>query len=357
MMYEGDSREVLKQFEDNSFDSIVTDPPYELAFMGKKWDASGIAYDVELWQECFRVLKPGGYLLSFGGTRTYHRMACAIEDAGFEIRDSIHWVYGSGFPKTMDISKQLDKMAGAEREILGPKPYTSPDIRANNLMNSQGKDRMRNCESIPATEAAKTWDGWGTALKPAHEPIVMARKPISEKTVASNVLKWGTGGINIDACRIKGRGEKTTGGRSPANLIHDGSEEVLAEFAKAGERKSGASIRYPGETVLRGATGIARGDTGTADRFFKECPPDIPSIIYTSKASKKERGGSTHPTIKPLSLISYLVRMVTPKGGIVLDPFLGSGTLALAAEAEGMQWVGVDLDLTEARRRLKCQKM
>ena len=307
MMYEGNSKEVLKQFEDNYFDSIVTDPPYELAFMGKKWDASGIAYDIELWQECLRVLKPGGHLLAFGGTRTYHRMTCAIEDAGFEIRDSIDWVYGSGFPKSMDIGKKLDD-----------------------------------------------WEGWGTALKPAHEPIVMARKPLAEKTVAANVLEWGTGGLNIDECRIGSdggcrsstpfngvlnysntfgpnlnsqRSPKVEGlGRWPANLVHDGSEEVLQEFAK------------------NTSTNVAR--------FFKECPADIPSIIYQSKTSRKERGGSTHPTIKPLSLISYLVRMVTPPGGIVLDPFLGSGTLGLAAEAEGMRWVGIDLDLTEAKRRI-----
>jgi site-specific DNA-methyltransferase (adenine-specific) len=281
--------------------------------MEKKWDASGIAYNVALWKQCFRVLKPGSYLLSFGAPRTYHRMACAIEDAGFEIRDSIHWVYGNGFPKGMNISKQIDKISGA-------------------------------------TEDAIKWDGWNTALKPAHEPIVMAQKPISEKSIIRNVLKWETGGINIDGCRA--------GERFPANLIHDGSEEVLAEFAKAGE--SQGTLHSRGTGIVPGYHGYKYGydasigyeDSGTPARFFQECTPDIPSTIYQPKASNSERGGSTHPTIKPLSLIAYLVRMVTPPGGLVLDPFIGSGTLALAAKKEGMHWIGIDLDLTEANTRL-----
>lgn len=197
-----DCREGLKLLEDNSIDSIVTDPPYELGFMGKSWDKTGIAYNVELWHECLRVLKPGGHLLAFGGTRTYHRMACAIEDAGFEIRDQIQWIYGSGFPKSMDISKAIDKKLGAEREVIGQRKVTSSDLGQSSGWNYLDTSKGVYNYTIPTTDEAKQWDGWGTALKPANEPIVVARKPLSEKTIAENVLKWGTGGINIDDCRI-----------------------------------------------------------------------------------------------------------------------------------------------------------
>jgi site-specific DNA-methyltransferase (adenine-specific) len=193
----GDCRDRLKELPDNSVDSIVTDPPYELGFMGKSWDASGVAYDVTVWQECLRVLKPGGHLLSFGGSRTYHRMACAIEDAGFQIRDQIMWVYGSGFPKSLNISKAIDKAAGAEREVVGS--YETHDIRNAGLMDRKGS--MTVDVTAPATAEAEVWDGWGTALKPAHEPIVLARKPLVG-TVANNVLTYGVGGLNIDGTRV-----------------------------------------------------------------------------------------------------------------------------------------------------------
>ena len=225
---------------DNSIDAVVTDPPYELGFMGKKWDSTGIAYNVELWQEVLRVLKPGGYLLAFGGTRTYHRMACAIEDAGFEIRDCIQLIYGSGFPKSMDISKAIDKKFGAEREVVGK--YQRPDgtDRDYNNWDSNGKINTVQFKAIstaesriitkPATSEAKQWDGWGTALKPANEPIVVARKPISEKTVADNVLKWGTGGINIDGCRIPTDDKLVHGGDLKTNSGDTRTGKALGMF-------------------------------------------------------------------------------------------------------------------------------
>ena len=206
----GDCREQLANLEDGSVDAIVTDPPYELGFMGKRWDASGIAYDSTVWAECYRVLKPGGHVLAFGGTRTYHRMACAIEDAGFEIRDSIHWLYGSGFPKSLDVSKAIDKALGAEREVVGTRPLTGTAKIVGGIrgaVNGTGAERYDDAQirdtlnlTAPATDAAQVWNGWGTALKPAHEPIVVARKPLIG-TVAANVMAHGTGALNIDGTK------------------------------------------------------------------------------------------------------------------------------------------------------------
>lgn len=410
-----DNREGLKQLEDNSIDSIVTDPPYELTskhgarspqygeggkkrygetvggFMGMKWDATGIAFDPAFWKECLRVLKPGGHLLSFGGSRTYHRMACAIEDAGFEIRDCLMWIYGSGLPKSHDISKAIDKAAGAEREVgrLRTDGRGKWELKMNRkhgdtgVGHADGSKRVYY-ETAPATPEAKQWEGWGTALKPAHEPVILARKPISEKTIAANVLKWGTGGLNIDGCRIGTETIKTTGrrngtgtslewskytspdgftgntheGRFPANIILD--EEAAAMLdEQSGVLKSGymkAGRKYgmgDGQNVYAKLQGTIKsdtyGDSGGASRFF-----------YVAKASKKERGeGNNHPTVKPITLIRYLARLVTPPGGTVLDPFMGSGTTALACEAEGFSWIGFDLSpeycaITE--RRLLTQK-
>lgn len=287
-----------------------------------------------MWELALQLLKPGGYLLSFGGSRTYHRMACAIEDAGFEIRDQIMWIYGTGFPKSLNIPKALDK--------------------------------------IGAVEKAKEMDGWGTALKPAHEPIVVARKPLSEKTVAENVLKHGTGGINIDSSRVPyGEGtlpisfnskQRAKGkfridgvlkgvhcvpyscpdkGRFPANVIHDGSDEVMDEFAKYGDRKSGGGDKrgkipntyFPGmlnkeQSIKR----IAVPSEGTAARFF-----------YSTKASPKERTeGNRHPTMKPVSLMKYLIKLVTPTDGTVFDMFAGSGTTGIAALGEGMRAILIE---------------
>ena len=304
-IYNGDCLEILRTFEDNCVDSVVTDPPYGLSFMGKHWD-----YDVptvEIWKECLRVLKPGGHLLSFAGTRTYHRMAVNIEDAGFEIRDMIAWVYGSGFPKSLDVSKAIDKMAGAERkQILIPTKLGNLPEQAGAI--SLGATGMTDI-SEPITESAKQWSGWGTALKPALEPICVARKPLIG-TVAENVLKYGTGAMNIDGCRLDVPGRKTgtvnpeaksgSGncyrgsdgkkqmeydlqnlGRWPANLIHDGSEEVVGMFPNVGNGNNGVPYNYCGRQYSNKNTSMFNGDKpnsnsnfndyGSAARFFKCC--------------------------------------------------------------------------------------
>ena len=383
-IHNGDCLQVLRTLPDGSVDSCVTDPPYGLAFMGKRWD-----YDVpssEVWQEVLRVLKPGGHLLAFAGTRTQHRMAVRIEDAGFEIRDMIAWVYGSGFPKSLDVSKAIDKQRDDSEEIhavvrwleqrrqdagvsrsaverhfgtqnIGQALFTitpgstsrvatwdqwqelktllkfddSMDAEVWRLNGNKGQPgkawfkrevikedkRFRNGTSweaksgmlangeqdfsitAPATEAARQWSGWGTALKPALEPITMARAPVSG-TVAANVLEHGTGAINVDGCRV---GDES--GRFPANLIHDGSDEV---------------------------TGLFPEDDGeSASRFF-----------YCAKADASERRNSKHPTVKPVALMRYLVRLVCPAGGLVLDPFAGSGTTIEAARLEHCRAIGIE---------------
>jgi len=448
----GNCLETLKEIPDNSIDSVVTDPPYELGFMGKSWDSTGIAFNVKVWQECMRVLKPGGHLLAFSGSRTYHRMAVAIEDAGFEIRDQIMWVYGSGFPKSMDISKAIDKHAGAVREVI------AIEVRYNEPSGIVGvgqgeRELVERKITSPFTDEAKQWQGWGTALKPAHEPIVVARKPISEKTVAENVLTYGTGAINIDASRvgfvseadkkesidknqhadfgtkpitnntvygdysmIEPKNYQPTG-RFPANLIlshnpdcqliKEGSTEVSREVGstpdmrgnnygrsdktieiemstykdtpeiyqctegcpflefpnskstggRIGKKDMGSVTNVPAGEYEAGDPGY--GDNGTAARFF-----------YCAKTSKAERNAGLnefqdvkghsnygsiqerssnpsqknfHPTVKPLTLIRYLIKLVTPPNGTVLDPFLGSGTTAVAATLDNYKWIGCEL--------------
>ena len=356
-LYHGDNLQVLRAMPDASVDSIVTDPPYGLAFMGKKWDYE--VPPVETWAECLRVLKPGGHLLAFAGTRTQHRMAVRIEDAGFEIRDMLAWVYGSGFPKSLDVSKALDKAAGAERGPGEPGPYSNRRPRAEVKALNAYADGVGSASSAlitnPATDAARQWEGWGTALKPAFEPITMARKPLIG-TVAANVLVQGVGGLNIDGARVPSNcGNETSAlGRWPANLIHDGSDEVLAAFPQApGQqgpiradglpRKVGGgavfgSLKYPTSAPA------ARGDGGSAARFF-----------YCAKASPSDRGkGNNHPTVKPTDLMRYLVTLVTPPGGLVLDPWMGSGSTGKAAVAAGFRFVGIDCDdwLDVAARRI-----
>jgi DNA modification methylase len=411
----GDCRQQLATLEDCSVDSIVTDPPYELGFMGKKWDASGIAYDRSVWTECLRVLKPGGHLLAFGGTRTYHRMTVAIEDAGFEIRDSLHWLYGSGFPKSLDVSKAIDKALGADRIDV----YADTPKAMDNTVYGKGLG-VGVIKRNPATPAAAAAAGWGTALKPAHEPIVLARKPLVG-TVAANVMAYGTGALNIDGCRIAGADTTTrhnsssssymtgtigtvqpvvesytTGsaaGRWPANLILTHSPDCNTECAAgcpvaALNTQSGNStsnVRPPTGKDDRGQPGFVmrradtsqRGhaDAGGASRFFTttEWDPEIDvPFLYVAKPSRRERdaglshlpssarptmgdgiGGqpnqqaennkNIHPTVKPVALMRHLIRLVTPPGGTVLDPFLGSGTTAVAATLEGFDWVGCEL--------------
>ena len=359
----GDCRDELELLPDNSVDSIVTDPPYELGFMGKSWDSTGIAYDQRVWVQCLRVLKPGGHLLSFGGSRTYHRMACAIEDAGFQIRDQIMWVYGSGFPKSMAIDKQLDKQLGVEREVVGRNPNSRENSTKDNTLFESGTVGKTDYITKPSSEEAKKWEGWGTALNPAHEPIVLARKPL-EGTVAQNVLTHGVGGINIDGCRVettdnfdnvKDRTDMTgkltihheggnlealhklkTLGRFPANFIHDGSDEVLELFpdSKAGEPRDDRGTGGIWSESMGVPCGPQYGDKGSAARFF-----------YCAKANKKDRNegaANNHPTVKPTSLMRYLVRLITPPNGTVLDPFTGSGSTGKAAVLEGFNFIGIE---------------
>ncbi len=393
-IYCGDCLNLMKFIDDNSIDAIVTDPPYEIGFMGKSWDSTGVAYQVELWREVLRVLKPGGYLLSFGGTRTYHRMACAIEDAGFEIRDMIEWIYGSGFPKSLNIGKAVDKIQGNERKVVAIKEQSGAKFKTVQEQMDNGGFNDPNRTNFSVDKGTSEWEGWGTALKPAHEPICMARKPLSEKSVAENCLKWGTGGINIDECRINGKykwrasDSKIKGtifkngsfsdkphpqGRFPANLIHDGSDEVIKLFPNS---KSG---KYKGEGSKSGgiwnkSTGkpasMEYGDSGSAARFF-----------YCAKASKAERNmgceeleekeevypgintfdengnrlradGSVipplksknnHPTIKPIALMKYLINLVSREGQIILDPFAGSGSTLGACKIMGRNFIGMEI--------------
>jgi site-specific DNA-methyltransferase (adenine-specific) len=366
-----DCRDVMSLYlEDNSVDAIVTDPPYGLSFMGKDWD-HGVP-GIEFWKEMLRVLKPGGHLLSFGGSRTYHRMASAVEDAGFEIRDQIMWVYGSGFPKSLDVSKALDNASGAEREVIGV-AGKSGITRSCMAGNFTGGEYMK---TAPATDAARQWQGWGTALKPAHEPLVLARKPLIG-TVAANVLAHGTGGLNIDGCRVPGvlegdpmRFAKTNGGefvakfdstpvvrsegRWPANLIHDGSDEVVSCFPDA----KGQQGDLIGHSKKRG-NGIY-GEFPPANDAIKrvEAETTAARFFYAAKASKKDRDdGNAHPTVKPTDLMAYLCRLVTPAGGVVLDPFMGSGSTGKAAIREGFRFIGAEREAAYyaiAEARLKA---
>jgi site-specific DNA-methyltransferase (adenine-specific) len=410
-----DCIEAMKAMPDNSVDAIVTDPPYELGFMGKSWDASGIAFNIEVWQEALRVIKPGGHLIAFSGSRTYHRMAVAIEDAGFQIRDQIMWVYGSGFPKSHNIEKAINKIDGVE--------FLEKPASGVGFMNAEGaggyNTTINQLEQVgDSSERAATWQGWGTALKPAHEPMVLARKPVVG-TVANNVLTYGTGGLNIEATRVPSDdgfekawdkpvstnisaeggkyisegakhtvdlGEYKPSGRFPANFIHDGSDEVVGLFPDSkgmATQKSGANINvYGGNALNESSTTFPEiregfNDSGSAARFF-----------YCAKASKKDRnegldgfeekaigvkghglaricatcsatlltGGcdcpdrtyinpsrqNHHPTVKPTTLMQYLVRLVTPPNGTVLDPFMGSGSTGKACAYEGFDFIGID---------------
>jgi DNA modification methylase len=375
-IFTGINRDVLKTFPDNSIDSLVTDPPYAYKFMGKKWDYE--LPSVEDWKEILRVLKPGAHALVACGTRTQHRMAVNLEDAGFEIRDVISWIYGSGFPKSMDISKAIDKSKGLERVKLET-GNTIPDIRKGSYENSHGKARLAETVELPTSQEAQQWEGWGTALKPACEFWTLCRKPISENTIADNVMEWGVGGININDSRVPLNGEErpsgsakrvfasneytedklygdntTTplNGRFPANLIHDGSEEVIECFPDA-KGQQGDLVNHTRE--IQSPNGIYGKQPPRYDALKRnETEASAARFFYAAKASKKEREAgleaegtervNTHPTVKPISLMRYLCRLITPKGGIILDPYAGSGSTGCAAAVEGFNSILIEQD-------------
>ena len=359
-----DCLEHMRTMPDNSVDAVITDPPYGLAFMGANWDHN--VPNAAYWSECLRVAKPGAHLLCFGGTRTFHRMACAIEDAGWEIRDCIMWVYGSGFPKSMDVAKTIDKASGYVGEVIGERTV---DVGMQGGHMHAGRKQQQQQQQVRSlSPEAKEWEGWGTCLKPAWEPIIVARKPL-DGTVVHNVLTWGVGALNIDACRVsieqgddvfaknphtrsKGKdsgiygkydamksdwsGEK---GRFPANLVHDGSQMVLDLFPET-QRADGHTIRrnathdnvYCGYSGKQPTGTMHRDSGGSAARFF-----------YCAKASKKDRGeGNTHPTVKPTALMEWLVKMVTREGQTVLDPFMGSGSTLVACKRLDRDCVGIE---------------
>lgn len=398
----GDMLERLDDLEPNSVDAVVTDPPYHLTsivkrygkpgakrpkgkgaaqrlakgFMGKQWDGGDVAFQAETWAKVLRVMKPGAFLCAFSATRTYHRMVTAIEDAGFVICDQLDWLYGSGFPKSVNVARAIDKHHGVEGGYGAPKsPAHAGWIERGRMRGEDGEDGWQRPwmddeaaveraarEYVPASEDARAWDGWGTALKPAHEPIVLAQKPMSERTIAANVLRWGTGALFIAACRVPVEsqcGDMITDTiareRWPANVLHDGSEEVEREFAAFGEGasrpngKPAAPYAANGKNAVYGA-GMGGGyhpgfaDVGSPSRFF-----------YCAKASDEDRLGSAHPTVKPIALMGWLVRLVTPVGGLVLDPFAGTGTTAMAAMQYGRRAVVIEREaeyLADIARRV-----
>jgi site-specific DNA-methyltransferase (adenine-specific) len=429
VLIHNDCIEAMKVMPENSVDAIVTDPPYGLSFMGKKWDYN--VPSAEVWREALRVLKPGGHALIACGTRTQHRMTVNIEDAGFEIRDVVVWMHGQGFPKSLDISKAIDKANGDARQVVGHRDYTSPDIRGNAYNDTKvaGRERL----SVPITSAASAasaaWEGWGTALKPACEFWTLARKPLSEGTVAKNVLKWGTGGINVDGCRVNpgeavpggGKSKRGNGynysegeapanaqphmhGRFPANLVlshapeceespyvyPDGSTESQCSLwcpvrqldEQSGTLKAGVAVRsrsggknFGSDAVKPPLEDMGYPGGGGASRFYycaKVSPSernagleDAPDRVLAisggaAAAAAAARGESydngdssfnktkvvknNHPTLKPLKLMRYLCRLVTPPGGLVLDPFTGSGSTGVAAIQEGFRFVGIEKD-------------
>lgn len=375
-LYCGDLREVLPTLPEASVDFVVTDPPYGLGFMERDWD-----HDVpgpEYWRAVGRVCKPGALMLAFGGTRTYHRLICAIEDAGWEIRDCLMWLYGQGFPKAADVGKMIDKAKGAVREVVGTKlgqpGYSLADNgRTNEVYGDLHNPKAECAITAPATPEGAKWTGWANALKPAWEPIVLAMRPL-DGTLAHNAEKWGMAGMNIDTARIgdnpgyrynadrngttfhgkqgeriKRSAEKngcqfieSTKGRWPTNVlldedsaaILDGQTGTVSVTGKRSERSRNATVKATAWGTNNHKSREYPGDSGGASRFF-----------YTGKATKKERGpGNDHPTVKPLALMEYLLTLLsTPDGGVILDPFAGSGTTLLAAQRLGRRCIGVEL--------------
>lgn len=372
----GDCREVLRLIGSDTLDAIVCDPPYEIGFMGRGWDSTGIAYDVGLWKEALRVLKPGGHLIAFGATRTYHRMAVAIEDAGFQLRDSLHWIYGSGFPKSTDLAKEADKQHGIWRGRAGAQISGNPAMSGGNY--------ERTAKGDPVTESGWAWKGWGSALKPGHEPFVLARKPIPG-TLIKNVLAYGLGGLNIDACRVpikpgsvdfsrKQRQKESNGvtpfgtahnigkeidtykegGRWPANVVFSHSADCGSDCANDCP-VAALEAQYPGASEFFPIIG---GDTF-----------DLP-FYYSPKVSRAEREAgcsrtspeageeisNTHPTVKPWRLMEWCINLVCPHGGLVLDPFMGSGSTGIAAVRSGRNFIGIEQNATYyeiARARIR----
>lgn len=450
---QGDSRDVLKAFPDGYFHAVVCDPPYALVsivkrfgganaapakegtdgaykrasagFMGRKWDTGETAFAVEFWAEVWRVLKPGGFVIAASGTRTYHRLACAVEDAGFEIRDMLSmlmqsdtavarfmdslddeqrqafvrcidesqfggmlsWLYGSGFPKSHDVAKGIDRHLGAKREKVrvDAREVRNPKATGAGRDGTEGATRPWIEAALqagyhevdgdqPATEAAADWQGWGTALKPACEPWVFARKPLIG-SVAENVLAHGTGGLNIDACRVGDdvlpeitAGQARIGtferdvmvtperkGRWPANVIHDGSDEVVSAFPESASGAMKAGTKRAAQDEPRSVVyGVYGGNTTSVD--IQASAGSSSRFFYSAKADGEDRFASKHPTVKPVNLMQWLVRLVTPKGGVVLDPFAGSGTTGEAAWREGMHAVLIEREadyVEDIRRRMR----
>lgn len=340
----GECLEKLKELASNSVDSLVTDPPAGISFMGKDWDGdkggrdAWIAWMTEVMGECLRVLKPGAHALVWAIPRTSHWTTTALENAGFEIRDVVTHLFGTGFPKSLDVSKAIDKAAGAEREVICQKAYSNQDTRGNPISETGGrgpglgqdKPRLQLDITAPATDSAKQWQGWGTALKPACEFWILCRKPISEKTVAANVLKWGTGALNIDASRIG------TDKRHPGNYTAGNDGGTWANRYGSVDKSTFDSNqgRFPANLVLDEEAAAALDKQSGASRFF-----------YVAKASKADKGAdNTHPTVKSTALMSYLIKLVTPPNGLVLDPFMGSGSTGVAAQREGFHFTGIEKD-------------
>ena len=401
----GDCLEVMRTMEPESVDSIVADPPAGIAFMGKAWDKDKGGYGEwidwmrQVAEECKRVIKPGGYALVWAIPRTSHWTGMAWELAGWEPRDKIYHAFGSGFPKSLNIGKAVDKLQGNEREDLG-----MDESRAKRLVNQMEHSNPTGTwragkRTVNITKGSSPFEGWGTALKPSIEEWWLFRKPLSEKTVAENVLKYGTGGLNIDGCRvgteerphIKSRKDKSldgevygsgingsrslgtfSQGRFPSHLILDGSDEVRECFP---ETSSGAMNGVYKNTMMKGKPGIRDGkeillqqepSSGSASRFFKSCPFDdedfeAQRLIYIAKASKQDRGeDNSHPTVKPFRLMQYLCRLITPPKGIILDPFMGSGSTGKGAVEEGFEFIGIDeefeyVKISEKRISLRSQ--
>lgn len=353
-LHHGDCLEVLATLQESSFTACVTDPPYGLEFMGKGWDRGvpGVPY----WEAVLRVLKPGAMLLAFGGTRTHHRLMSAIEDAGFEIRDCLMWLYGSGFPKSMDVSKAIDKAAGAEREIVGPgtrhtsRAFGAGEGDADYGTFAGGVPPI----TAPATDAAKLWSGYGTALKPAWEPIILAMKPF-KGTYATNALENGVAGLNVDGCRVECKGGSPSVERrkhaAPGESVGATGWVTPARPESYNEQRDGEQLgRWPANVILDEAAGEILGEPS---RFF-----------YCAKANKKDRTNNgtvenKHPTVKPRALMEYLCRVVTPPGGgVILDPFMGSGSTGLGARATGNEFVGIELEEASyktAKARITCK--